>query len=229
MKRTVPLAVAAITGFVLIVAYFIPFTQSWGDTVMIWFDILAAFAIVLGAANLLQLHLMKISKLTSGWGFSAVTIVAFFVTLVIGLAKVGVHPSPSYPAYRWSGDYIQEGSGLWWTYFYLLLPLTATVFAMLAFYIASAAYRAFRAKNAEAIILLSTAFIVLIGQTYAGDVLSGWLPPALQMDSITQTIMGVFNLAGNRAILIGIGLGIASLSLKVLIGVDRSYLGADAE
>jgi hypothetical protein len=41
--------------------------------------------------------------------------------------------------------------------------------------------------------------------------------------------MQVFNTAGTRAIMIGIALGIASTSLKVLLGVDRSYLGSAEE
>jgi hypothetical protein len=114
-------------------------------------------------------------------------------------------------------------------YQYVFLPLTATMFAMLAFYIASAAFRAFRAKNTEAIILLTTAFIVLIGRTYAGVLFTGRLPGPLQFENLTGTIMGVFNTAGNRAIMIGIGLGVVSLSLKILLGVDRSYLGTDTE
>ena len=101
------------------------------------------------------------------------------------------------------------------------------MFALLACFIASAAFRAFRAKNTEAIILLSTAFIVLVGRTYAGTALTGWMPEALQFDNLTGTIMNVFNLAGNRAITIGIGLGVVSLSLKILLGVDRSYLGTE--
>lgn len=225
MKRTIPLLIAAITGFVLIISYFIPYTQDWGDKAMIWFDILAAVAFILGGGNLIKMHLEKVSYQRPGWGFSVVTILAFFATLVVGLMKVGVHPSEDYPNHAWSGDYVQNGSAFWWVYQYVYLPLAATMFALLAFYIASAAFRAFRAKNVEAAILLSTAFIVLIGRTYLSTVLTGWLDDEYQADSITGVIMSVFNLAGNRAITIGIALGIVSLSLKVLLGVDRSYLG----
>ena len=106
--------------------------------------------------------------------------------------------------------------------------VTATMFAMLAFYVASAAFRAFRAKNTEAILLLGTAFIILLGRTFAGVFLTSWLPESLsglRIENLTVTIMQVFNTAGNSAIMIGIALGIASTSLKVLLGVDRSYLG----
>ncbi|MBT4863724.1 MAG: hypothetical protein HON53_01210 [Planctomycetaceae bacterium] len=231
MKRTVPLLIASVTGFVLIVAYFIPYTESWGDEVLNWFDIVAAFAFVLGAGNLLKMHLKRISDQSPGWGYSAVTALAFLITLVVGLAKVGVPPSEKFPAFPWSGSYIHEGGAFWWIYQYMFLPLSATMFAMLAFYIASAAFRAFRAKNVEAIILLVTAFIVLLGRTYAGVVLTDGLPDSLsflRLEQFTEdTIMNVFNLAGTRAIMIGIGLGIVSTSLKVLLGVDRSYLGSE--
>jgi hypothetical protein len=230
MKRTLPLLIASITGFLLIGAFFVPFTKSWGEEVLAWFDIVAAFAFVLGAGNILKMHLSKISDQRPGWGYSVVTVAAFAATLIVGLAKVGVHPSESYPENPYSGSYLQEGGAFWWIYQYLFLPLSATMFAMLAFYIASAAFRAFRAKNTEAIILLGTAFIILLGRTYAGTVLTSPLPEwlsALRVENLTVWIMATFNLAGNRAIMIGIGLGIVSTSLKVLLGVDRSYLGQE--
>ena len=39
MKRTFPLFITAIGGFVLIVAYFIPYTQSWGEVAAVFFDV----------------------------------------------------------------------------------------------------------------------------------------------------------------------------------------------
>mgnify|MGYP000397966150 FL=1 len=228
MKRTVPLLITAFGGFVLIISYFIPATQGWGETVAIWFDVLASIAFILGGANLLKIHLKKVSDWQSGWGFSAVTISAFIITLYVGLTKMGVNPSTNFPDYAWSGSYREMGAPFWWLYEYAFKPLTATMFAMLAFYVASAAFRAFRAKNTEAILLLGTAFIILLGRTFAGVFLTSWLPESLsglRIENLTVTIMQVFNTAGNRAIMIGIALGIASTSLKVLLGVDRSYLG----
>lgn len=131
--------------------------------------------------------------------------------------------------YNWSGNYRAQGSPFWWLYEYAFKPLTATMFAMLAFYVASAAFRAFRAKNVEAVLLLGTAFIILLGRTFAGVWLTSWVPETfsgLRIEELSVYIMQVFNTAGNRAIMIGIALGIASTSLKILLGIDRSYLGS---
>lgn len=232
MKRTVPMVIAATTGFVLIVSYFIPYTEEWGTIAMAWFNLLAAIAFILGGSNLMRMNLQKISDRRPGWGYSAVTLVAFLMTLCVGLFKVGVSPTESFPTNAWAAPYNQEGSALWWLYEFLYKPLQATMFALLAFFIASAAFRAFRAKNVEANVLLATAFIVLLGRTYVAGLMRDWLPSNwewLSFDNMTNYIMSVFNLAGMRAITIGIALGVASTSLKVLLGVDRSYLGSGDE
>ena len=228
MKRTIPFFIASITGMFFVVAYFIPYTASWGeDKVAVWFDIVASIAVILGSLNLLKMSLKKISDRRPGWGYAAITVTAFAATLFVGLGKIGVNPSEKYPDFAWSGNHLENGSAFWWMYQYVYYPLAATMFALLAFFIASAAFLAFRAKNAEAIVLLGTAFVILVGRTYFGTVLSGPLPEDLQFSALTGTIMSVFNLAGNRAIMIGIALGTVSLSLRILMGVDRSYIGSE--
>jgi hypothetical protein len=237
-KRTIPLLMAAGVGFLLILTYFIPQTEQWGANAMDMFIILAAAAMVLGAGNLVMMNLAKVSRRSAGWGYAAITLIAFVIVLLIGLFKIGAHGTPVSPGNAWPSNPVQEGSPFWWIYQYGLVPLTATMFAMLAFYIASAAFRAFRAKNVEASLLLGTAFIVLLGQVYAGYWLTSFLPVepgdtawsqflnGLRLENLTQMIMDVPQKAGNRAITIGIALGIVSTSLKVLLGVDRSYLGS---
>jgi len=232
MKRLAPLLIASIAGFVLIASYFIPLAHGWGETVSVWFDILAAIAFILGGGNLLKTHLKKMSDKAEGWGYSGVTVVCFLGMLGVGLFKLGVNPMPLFPEHSWSGTYNQNGGAFWWGYEYAFKPLTATMFSMLAFYIASAAFRAFRAKNLEATMLLGTAFVILLGRTFAGVWLTGWMPEefsGLRLENLSVYIMQVFNMAGNRAVMIGIALGVASMSLKILLGVDRSYLGSGEE
>ena len=229
MKRLIPLWITAIAGIVLIASYFVPYAQGLGELTSIWFDILAGFAFILGGGNILKVHLKKVSDKAAGWGYSVILLGSFLITLFVGLGKIGVHPSTDYPDNSWSGVYLEVGSPFWWLYEYAFKPLTATMFAMLAFYIASASFSAFRAKNVEAVLLLGTAFIILLGRTFAGVWLTSWLPESLsglKIENISVYIMQVFNTAGSRAIIIGIALGIASTSLKVILGVDRSYLGS---
>ena len=237
MKRFVPLLITAVGGFALIVAYFIPHMQVLGETVCVWFDVLASIAFILGGGNLIKTQLKLIANRARGWGYSLVVVVSFLVTLFVGLGKIGVSPSPEFPGFAWSGPYREAGSSFWFFYQYAFQPLTATMYALLAFYVASAAFRAFRAKNLEAVLLLGTAFIILLSRTFAGILLTSWIDPArwsgfryltgLRLENLALYIMSVFNTAGNRAIMIGIALGIVATSLRVLLGVDRSYLGKD--
>ena len=143
--------------------------------------------------------------------------------------RIGVPPDAMNVGLPWSGTYDSQGSGTWWIYQYVVYPITATMFSLLAFFVASAAFRAFRAKNVEAILLLGTAFVVLLGRSYAGSVATAWVPEQLDVltfPGLTTVIMGVVNAAGQRAIMIGVALGVVATSLKIILGVDRSYLGS---
>lgn len=232
LKRTVPILIASFVGFLLIFSKFSPPLEEWEQNVVNWFDILASFAFVLGGGNLVLSNLKKISDKKAGWGYSVITLVAFFATLIVGMAKLGVPPNDKHPGFSWSGEYMAEGSGLWWIYSYVYVPLAATMFATLAFYISSAAFRAFRANNAEASLLLVTALIVLMAQTSSGLILTDWIPEnstwaGFRIENVKGTLVNLFNTLGTRAIMIGIALGVVSTSLKVLLGVDQSYLGGD--
>ena len=194
-----------------------------------WFLIVSAIALFIGGTNLLLYHLKKISDQEAGWGYSVITLAAFLITVVAGVCKLGVPAADEFPTFPWSGRYQEEGGAFWWLYEYIMQPITSTMFALLAFYVASAAFRAFRAKNMEAILLLATAFIVLLSQTEEPlrALLSG-VPPRkeqLILPIASEWIRSVFNTAGQRAIIIGISVGVAATSLRVLLGRDRSYLG----
>ncbi len=95
MKRTVPLLITAVVGFVLVCSAFVPAAESWGEKALIWFDLLAGIAFILGGANLVGAQLRKISTRRKGWGFALVTLVAFLATLGVGILKIGVRPAPN--------------------------------------------------------------------------------------------------------------------------------------
>jgi hypothetical protein len=90
----------------------------------------------------------------------------------------------------------------------------------LAFYVASAAYRAFRARNLEATILLIAAIVVMMGRIPFGDMLTGG-----NMTPVSEWLMDKPNAAAQRGIIIGAALGAASMSIRVILGIETTYLG----
>ncbi|MFM8731722.1 MAG: hypothetical protein ACKOGJ_04245 [Phycisphaerales bacterium] len=231
MSRSVAVLIASLAGITMVLSKFLVPLGDAEVKVADWFNVLAAIAFVLGGANLLKMNLLSISARGPGWGYSAVTLAAFLTTLGVGVLKVGVPPAAAFPNVPFSGEKDVAGSALWWLYEYAMSPITSTLFAMLAFYVASAAFRAFRAKNAAAIFLLATAFVVLLGRTYAGVLATSWIPHDnpwvswLRLENLSAVIMSVFTNAGTRAMIIGIAIGVAATSLKIMLGLDRSYLG----
>jgi hypothetical protein len=231
MSRSVAVLIASLAGITMVLSKFLVPLGDAEVKVADWFNVLAAIAFVLGGANLLKMNLLAISARGPGWGYSAVTLAAFLATLGVGVLKVGVPPAAAFPNVPFSGEKDVAGSALWWLYEYAMSPITGTLFAMLAFYVASAAFRAFRAKNAAAVFLLATAFIVLLGRTYAGVLATSWIPHDnawlswLRLENLSAVIMSVFTNAGTRAMIIGIAIGVAATSLKIMLGLDRSYLG----
>ena len=223
MKRTVPLIITGLVGVLLIAGYFIPREpfHEIEQRIPDFFNIIAAFAFVLGGGNLLRVHLTKVSRRDHEWGYSLVTLVGFLVMLAVGLFKLGA-----------SGDWkLSLGDPrLWydWVYQAVFVPCQSTMFSLLAFFVASASYRAFRAKTPESTLLLLAAFVILLRITPV-VALTAWIPEPwseyLHLPNLAAWIMVVPNLAGQRTIQIGIALGIISNSLRLILGIERSHLG----
>ncbi len=225
MRRTIPLVITFIVGLSLIVAMFIPHDpfHRMDRTFSIFYDVIAVFAFILGGGNLLRVHMDRVYHKRRDWKYSIVTLSGFFLMLVAGLFKIGVQGG-------WSGDFQGTGSLFKYLYDCTFQPLQATMFSLLAFFVASASYRAFRAKTREATILLVAAFVILLRPTPLGYYLTFWLPKPLQflhIPNLSTWILSVPNMAGQRAIMIGIALGIVSTSLRIILGIERSYLGTE--
>lgn len=223
MRREIPLLITFGVGTLLILSVFIPPMETLGEDFTVFFDIIAVFAFFLGGGNLLRVHVMKLQRRKTDWEYSIVTLVGFSIMLVIGLFKLG-NPGGIAASPTAAGSLFQE------IFDYVIIPLSATMYSLLAFFVASASYRAFRAKNKEATILLIAAFVILLGRTPFGMFLTSWIPESFdifQIPNMAIWIMNSPNLAGQRAILIGIGLGVVSMSLRVILGVERTYLGGD--
>jgi hypothetical protein len=101
----------------------------------------------------------------------------------------------------------------------MFIPLQATMFSLLAFFIASAAFRAFRARSLESTLLLAAGAVVMLGQVPLGDQLTGGLASRW-----LAFLMVYVNAAGQKAIIIGATLGVLATGLRIVLGIERSYL-----
>lgn len=208
MKRQLPLALVFLCGVLMVIQYFVPHQIS-----VDLFTYANDFVIVIG---ILSLPIGIVSLLRHTWSkarsnpgerfYAAVTLLGFAVMVVAGADR----------------DWYNDPNGLFRRGFNnVLVPAQSTLFAMLAFYIASAAYRAFRVRNWVAAVLLVTASVVMLRILPLPEPLASWNA------AIVRWTLAVPNLAAKRAILIGVGLGGVAYSMKILLGIERSYMGRD--
>ena len=209
--RVVATVVAIVVGLFVLADLFVSTwsgASSWGNLtqaisgigyfLVSWAAIVTAFALFLGFANVVSVHWSRIRTQKPGAVYSGVLLVSLFGTLVLGLGgPMSV-----------SGQFIFN---------YILQPLEATLFALLALFVATAAFRAFRVRNMESFFFVLFALIVLLGQVPV----SIYLWPEFPV--IKDWILNVPTLAGVRGILLGVALGVIATGLRVLTGADRPY------
>jgi hypothetical protein len=203
MKRKLPLLIVMILGIGMIIQYFVPhpFSMEIYRIVLDWMIIIGAFYLVLGIGGVLIINYHKIKRRKENWWLSIITIVALFFVALVGI---------------FNG--VTSGTLFMKIFLNIQLPMQAAIFSLLAFYITSAAFRSFRAKTAESTVLLIVAIIIMIGNIP----LSRYVPGS---SMFSEWILSVLNLAGQRGILLGVGLGMAATSIKIILGIERSYLG----
>jgi hypothetical protein len=238
LRRAVPQIIVSVTGLLLVLTTFAAKPDSGAEVapparflayldrnISVWFNVLAVFAFILGGANLLKTHAKRIAERRRDWTYSLVTLASFLIVLVVGLAKVGGAPGLQ-------GEVTDPASAFGWIFEAVYAPLMATLFSLLAFFVASAAYRAFRLRSPEAAILLAAALVVLVGRTPLGSLLGQLVPEPLAFlrpDYLSMWLLQVPNTAGQRAILIGIALGVVAVSLRLLLGLERRGPGGGGE
>lgn len=167
-----------------------------------WYILSTAFVCCVGLVNLTSVHTRNIRRKGRDWDLSIILMI-----ITYGYLALGVFTGPTAPLYAGIFGATAE-------------PLGATFYSVLAFYIVSAAYRAFRAKTRDAAILLVAGIIVLLGNAPIGEVIypgfgtaSGW-------------IMDIANTAAMRAVIFGATIGSFITAIRVFFGIDRPYASA---
>ncbi len=211
MRREIPLLIVFLFGLFMIIQFFIPhrYMANVYQEFNNWTIIIGIFTMIVGIGSLTMVQYNKIKLRKEGWGYSAVTLIALF-----GMSGIGIFGGT-------------ENDLFLHLYRYGLSPVTATMFSLLAFFIASAAYRAFRIRNVIATLLLLAAVIVMLGRVPVGEIITSWMPEWMRLPSLANFLLTVPNVAAKRAIYIGVGLGVAAVSLKIILGIERTWLGGD--
>lgn len=204
MKQKFPLFVCFLMGILMVVQYFIPHPISinFNSVINKWVVILSAFALILGIGNLIVHHIKIIEGKKTNWQYSIVTLFSMAGMAFIGLI-FGIDPHSLYQK----------------IFLNVLTPLGSTMFALLAYYMGSAAYRAFRVRSIEASLLLISAFVVMLGFMPIGQYIDPKLP------QFAEWIMRIPNMASQRGILLGVAFGSIATALKIILGIERSWLG----
>ncbi len=201
IKRIPATVIAIVVGLIVLTDLFITQGSSTIGTLLIsWTAIVTAFALLLGFINVIGVHWNRIYTKKNGSIYSVILLISLGGTLLVGFISGGPNSA--------SSQFIFD---------YILQPLEATFFALLAIFIATAAYRAFRIHNLETFFFVLFAVIVLLGQVPLGIYLWAEFPV------IKDWILQVPTLAGVRGILLGVALGTIATGLRILIGADRPY------
>jgi hypothetical protein len=216
MKTKLPIAIAFLSGLAMI-AVFILNPEKVGDMegeLLQWTTVIGGFTLLLGVVSIVRVNWRPVVRRERGWLNNAAL-----------LLSVAVMAIPSVLPVSWSPLFGTDGGSIYdWFFINLSAPMMATMFAMLAFYVASAAFRAFRARNAEATLLLVTATIVMLWRVPVGEGLFVAIHPKLP-NLINTYVMGGVNVAVQRGIIIGAALGAAATSLRIMLGIERTYMG----
>jgi hypothetical protein len=224
LKLQLPLLLTATAGLIPILAFFISEDVNWStvlkDRLEKYMVIIASFALLLGVVNVVQSNIKKIERRQKGWQYGLTLLVG-----LIGMGGTGILSAFRVGPFQGIG-FRPDGTPTPFQYLSqsIFNPLQATMFSMLAFFMASAAFRAFRARNVEATILLVAAGVVMLGRIPLGESLLGG---SQALAKFTDWLMDWPNAAAQRGIMIGAALGAASLSLRVIVGIERSFLGLD--
>jgi hypothetical protein len=231
-KRQWPVIIAFSLGVVMWARYYVPTEEalSLQDGWAAWDRVISGFAALLGLLSLIHHHWNRIKNKRRGFGFSYITLSAIVVMALAGLLRV---PLPGFSGMQNSSDGLHM-----WMFNNMMVPMQATMFSVLAFYMASAAFRAFRARSVEATALLVTACIVMIGRVPLADLLVQWMKQSnlaftvgqqayayLDFPKFTEWLLNVPNAGVYRGIFLGIILSQIAISVRIIFGIERTYMG----
>lgn len=197
-------------------------------------NILTAFLLGLGVYSLVRIHILKIAKHQKDWSFSIVLFLGMFLMVAFGYWDWFNRLDPA------AADKLQRQENWMWQQYArdlffdgFLQQMDAAMFSIIAFYILSAAYRAFRVRSIEATIMLSSALIMLL--SLMGAVVFQWdgavesvtgsnkqvFLSNFTLTEIAQWIRNYLQAPSIRAVEFGIGISALAMGLRLWLSLER--------
>ncbi len=204
MKRRVPQLVCGFFGLLLLALFFSnhPDARALNLFVLVeYYQIVFAFTLLVGVLSFVRINLKSVER-GEERPYRIVALLGVFLMPVLALL--------------WG---IKGDSPFMWVFNNVQVPMQATVFALLAFFVASASFRGFRARSLPAGVLLVSALLTLLSRSDLGGFVADHIAP------LADWVRNNPSMSARRAILIGIGLGSLTTSLRVILGIERTWLG----
>lgn len=197
LKRGIPVTVAVVVGLAALAGLI--FVPALSDLILDWAGFLAATALIMGIVNLLSIHL---KRSLAGNIYSAILVLSLLAVFAlaatdeIGLTQDGVDS----------------------VFNMIQVPLEAALASLLAFFLLFAGVRMMQGRRdlATILFLISTLFFLLTRAPMPETLSSVILP-------VRDLIQSIVVVSGMRGLLLGIALGVITLSVRLLIGMERPY------
>ncbi|MCS7364106.1 MAG: hypothetical protein NDF54_01545 [archaeon GB-1867-035] len=209
----IPILITAICALIQILPYYFtlgPVAEDFQSNFVNWQMVVGTGALLVGAIAILQLHIPRIMQRRPQWEYSLALLLTFIIMVIFGLPIKEVGLGLTNPVFEF-------------LYGNILTPLSSTMYSILGFFIASAAYRAFRARTLEATVLLLAGSLLMLKNAPIGTAF--W--PGF--GTIGDWLFNIPNMSTQRAIYIGGALGAIVLGVRTIAGYEKGYLRGGGE
>ena len=213
LKRIeIPIALTIIATLLQVIPYYfdIPVLRDAAATTTNAVLLIIAYATFVGVISILQVHGKRVQRQSEGWPYSGLVIVFVAIMVLTGLPLQEFSLGTSNTIFNW-------------IFTNMMTPLGGTMYSILAFFITSAAVRAFKARNIEAAIVLVSGTLMVMGNA---PLFTNAVPILVD---ISLWIRNVPNMATMRGVMIGAALGAIALAVRTLMGIERGYLRGGGE
>lgn len=200
-------------------------------------QVIQGILLFLGVYSVLRVHAGRFVKKQKDWAFSLVLLLSMMTMIIFGYAEYidnvrsnGAHSAvESWTIWQYGKDFLFDG---------MLQNMDAAMFSIIAFFILSAAYRAFRIRSIESTILLTSALIMILalmglaeyGSTQVINGMTGGDPSHFANNfSLTSVRIWIRdNLQGPsiRALEWGIFIGGLAMGIRLWLSLERSGGGS---